>query len=251
MGKLAVALLTELLVVIPIALGGRFHGHFSYRQYYDNHVNDGRMTNPTTATYETAKESYDEPEDTYASENSPGSSDLWQARSGGDNYVQVPRCTHMGQTFCEDVPDYPQDFVNRMIAKNSSLLSYAQEDVIGLAPRSDVEEEPLCLSTEKLITPKVGINMKNQWLYILQSNETNFRQSLRIETCREEDAKCRLIDGIAEGYVTTCKQKYIYRELAAISHGDIVHDYFRLPASCCCHVQFKADNKGVVSPNVA
>lgn len=55
-----------------------------------------------------------------------------------------------------------------------------------------------------------------------------------------------MIDGFAEGYITTCKQKYIYRELSALSdNGEIVRDYFRFPASCCCHVQFNADNGGV------
>ena len=61
---------------------------------------------------------------------------------------------------------------------------------------------------------------------------------------REQDGKCRMIDDFAEGYVTMCKQKYIYRELLAISEdGEIVRDYIRLPASCCCHVQFQALKK--------
>jgi len=62
---------------------------------------------------------------------------------------------------------------------------------------------------------------------------------------RELDAKCRIIDGvIAEGYITMCKQKFIYRELSAISEdGEIIRDYFRLPASCCCHVEFKPEFK--------
>lgn len=55
-----------------------------------------------------------------------------------------------------------------------------------------------------------------------------------------------MIDGFAEGYSTTCKQKYIYRELSALSdNGEIVRDYFSFPASCCCHVQFNVDD-GVV-----
>jgi len=62
---------------------------------------------------------------------------------------------------------------------------------------------------------------------------------------RELDAKCRIIDGlIAEGYTTICKQKFIYRELSAISEaGEIIRDFFRLPASCCCHVEFKPEFK--------
>ncbi|KYN16655.1 Protein spaetzle [Trachymyrmex cornetzi] len=166
-------------------------------------------------------------------------SEGWQVRNGG-NHTEVTRCDYTKQTFCEDVPDYPQEFVNQMLAKNSNLIHYAYEDVIALSPRLDNEEEPLCLSTERLIRPKTAINMKNQWMYIVQAGE-NFFQSIRIETCIEQDRKCRMIDDFAEGYVTMCKQKYIYRELSAISQGgDIVRDYFRLPASCCCHVHFQA-----------
>jgi len=41
-----------------------------------------------------------------------------------------------------------------------------------------------------------------------------------------------------------CKQKFIYRELSAISEdGEIIRDYFRLPASCCCHIEFKPEFK--------
>lgn len=51
-----------------------------------------------------------------------------------------------------------------------------------------------------------------------------------------------MIDGFAEGYKTICKQKFIYRELAAVgSNGNIVKDQFRFPSSCCCHVKFIGD----------
>lgn len=249
MGKFAVVLLTEIFVILPIILGARFHGHNSYKQYYDNRVNGGQFKYSTTASYVTTEKSYYNPNednslDKNANKESFGSSNVWHARIGGDNYAGVTRCDRTKQTYCEDVPNYPQAFVNQMLIKNSSLLHYAYEDVIALVPRIDNEEEPLCLSSERLIRPKAALNQRNEWLYILQADEPDFRQSLRIEACTEEDTKCRIIDGFAEGYVTTCKQKYIYRELSAISEkGEVVRDYFRLPASCCCHVQFKADNE--------
>ena len=55
----------------------------------------------------------------------------WQVRKNGDNHAEVTRCDYIKQTFCEDVPDYPQEFVNQMLAKNSSLLHYAYEDVVS------------------------------------------------------------------------------------------------------------------------
>lgn len=49
-----------------------------------------------------------------------------------------------------------------------------------------------------------------------------------------------MIDGFAEGYRTTCKQKYIYRELAAMdaNSNKIIKSQFSFPSSCCCHVKF-------------
>ncbi|XP_018367565.1 PREDICTED: uncharacterized protein LOC108764056 [Trachymyrmex cornetzi] len=238
MGKFATVFLIELLFIVGIVLGDRFHGYESYKKFYNYRVNGGRLKHPTTASYQVTKESYYDPNDMKEKVKSRFE-EGWQVRNGG-NHTEVTRCDYTKQTFCEDVPDYPQEFVNQMLAKNSNLIHYAYEDVIALSPRLDNEEEPLCLSTERLIRPKTAINMKNQWMYIVQAGE-NFFQSIRIETCIEQDRKCRMIDDFAEGYVTMCKQKYIYRELSAISQGgDIVRDYFRLPASCCCHVHFQA-----------
>lgn len=59
---------------------------------------------------------------------------------------------------------------------------------------------------------------------------------------RNDGQECNMIQGFAEGYKTSCKQKYIYRELAAVgSSGNIVKDQFRFPSSCCCHVKFIGD----------
>lgn len=63
-----------------------------------------------------------------------------------------------------------------------------------------------------------------------------------------------MIQDFAEGYKTTCKQKYVYRELAAVnSDGDVIKDSFRFPSSCCCHVRFIGDPQlrlgfGILNP---
>lgn len=257
--KFATVLLMEILV-LPIVLEARFyHGYDSYRQYYDNRINsDERLKYPL----ETSEESYyDHNNDVKEEINSRFGDDkhtnfdssfvfpddVSQARSGRGNYVNAigpaANCDHMQQTFCEDVPNYPEEFVSQALAKNSSLFHYAYNDVLTIAPRTDIsDEEPLCLVMERVIRPKTGQNLENKWRYILQSDESNFFQGVRIETCREENTKCRMIDDFAAGYITTCKQKYIYRELSAIDNGEIVRDYFRFPASCCCHIQFNAED---------
>lgn len=102
--------------------------------------------------------------------------------------------------------------------------------------------EALCLSIERVVYPKSGETINKNWLFIV--NEQNFTQGVRIETCVEEDGSCKVIDGFAEGYTTSCKQKYIYRELSALGpDGTISREYFRFPASCCCHVQFTASDE--------
>lgn len=59
---------------------------------------------------------------------------------------------------------------------------------------------------------------------------------------RNDGQECNVIKGFAENYKTTCKQKFIYRELLAVgSNGNIVKDQFRFPSSCCCHIKNTAD----------
>ncbi|XP_011175697.1 uncharacterized protein LOC105207756 isoform X2 [Solenopsis invicta] len=188
MGKFVVMLVMEFFVIMPIVFG-RYHGRYdSYKQYYDQ-INSGGPKYPTT-TYKMSKESFYDVKENMKPQFEDNSknkikgifefSDEWQPRNGGDNYASVPRCEK--QTFCEDVPNYPQAYVNQELAKNSSLLQYAYQDVIAVSPRLDNEDIPLCLSTERLILPKTAVNMQDQWMYIVQGDD-NFRQSLRIEAC--------------------------------------------------------------------
>ncbi|CAK9828194.1 Protein spaetzle [Anthophora retusa] len=147
----------------------------------------------------------------------------------------APSCR--GKTFCEDVPDYPSNFVNDAVQNNQTLRNYANVDLLDVTFRMDtVPTESLCLSSEQIVYPKTAETVNKQWLYVL--NNSNFTQGVRIETCTKEGEGCKLIGGFAEGYVTTCKQKYIYRQLAAIVDGSVSHELFRFPASCCCHVRF-------------
>ncbi|XP_076658759.1 spaetzle domain-containing protein isoform X2 [Halictus rubicundus] len=146
------------------------------------------------------------------------------------------------ETFCESVPHYPTDLVAITLEKNPHLQVHAyHEEVDSSIPHAEgPEEEALCLSTELFVYPKYGLTKSNEWKYIL--NHKNFTQSVRIETCSEQDKPCRLIEGFAAGYVSNCKQKYIYRQLMAIGQdGTISRESFRFPVNCCCHVEFQGD----------
>ncbi|KOC60739.1 Protein spaetzle, partial [Habropoda laboriosa] len=151
----------------------------------------------------------------------------------------VKNCKH--KTYCEDTPHYPTEIILLALEKNPQLRDYANSDEMDIYPQSEYEpeEEPLCVSAEKIIFPKLGVTKDSEWKYIV--NHENLVQSVRIETCLEQEKPCRVIEGFAEGYYTKCKQKYIYRQLLAVTtDGSINHESFRFPASCCCHIEFQA-----------
>ena len=173
---------------------------------------------------------------------------------------QVPSCK--GSTYCLTADNYPEDLVNNAIQQNENLKYLASVDIIPeviVANRLDVANEvTLCLATEHVIYPQGGETKDNQWKFIV--NQDNFKQGVRIEECVAENASCSTIGDIAEGYKTSCKQKYVYRQLASIlTNGTIAQDTFRFASSCCCHVSFTAspytrmgvnmqDQKSQVSP---
>ncbi|XP_076247306.1 uncharacterized protein LOC143187155 [Calliopsis andreniformis] len=152
---------------------------------------------------------------------------------------QVPSCK--GSTYCENVDSYPEHLVNNALLQNESIKYFAGEDVVPeVVQRIDVMDDvPLCASMEQVIYPQTAENKNNQWKFI--ANQENFKQGVRIEKCLEENTKCSMIGGGAEGYKTSCKQKYVYRQLASISNGTVVPDTFRFPSSCCCHASFTAN----------
>ena len=157
---------------------------------------------------------------------------------------QVPSCK--GSTYCVTADNYPEDLVNNAIQQNGNLKYLASVDIIPdvvITNRLDVTDEvPLCLATEHVIYPQGGETKDNQWKFIV--NQDNFKQGVRIEECVTENASCSAIGGLAEGYKTSCKQKYVYRQLASIlTNGTVIQDNFRFASSCCCHVSFTPNTR--------
>ncbi|XP_018401437.1 PREDICTED: protein spaetzle [Cyphomyrmex costatus] len=161
----------------------------------------------------------------------------------------LPTLTCRKSTFCENVADYPRQLVNAAIQQNTSLRFLESVDTVdSMSDVGDVEqridtvarESVLCPIREQVVYPQTAQNKENQWLFIV--NQDDLKQGIRIEVCLNEGQKCNMVEGFAEGYKTSCKQKYIYRELAAVgSDGNIFKDQFRFPSSCCCHVKFTGD----------
>ncbi|EZA51456.1 Protein spaetzle [Ooceraea biroi] len=157
-------------------------------------------------------------------------------------FVPSPTSVCENSTYCEEVSNYPRQLVNAAIARNASLRFLGSID-----PLSDIEQRidsaddsPLCRYREQMIYPQSAKNKENQWLFVV--NQDNLKQGIRIEVCMNDGQECSMIQDFAEGYKTSCKQKYIYRELAAVgSDGNVIKDSFRFPSSCCCHVKFVGD----------
>jgi len=144
-------------------------------------------------------------------------------------------------TFCENVTDYPRQLVNAAIARNASLRFLESVDPMpDIEQRIDATDESICRFREQVVYPQTAQNKEKQWLFIV--NQDDLKQGIRIEVCLNDGQECNMIEGFAEGYKTICKQKFIYRELAAVGNdGNIVKDQFRFPSSCCCHIKFIGD----------
>ncbi|KMQ91465.1 protein spaetzle [Lasius niger] len=93
---------------------------------------------------------------------------------------------------------------------------------------------------EHLVYPQTAQNKEKQWLFVV--NLDGLKQRIRVEVCMNDGQECNVIKGFAENYKTSCKQKFIYRELLAVgSNGNIIKDQFRFPSSCCCHIRNTGD----------
>ncbi|XP_015588412.1 uncharacterized protein LOC107264549 isoform X2 [Cephus cinctus] len=160
--------------------------------------------------------------------------------SQAHRFVPGPASICKDNTYCEHSPDYPEGYIQTAIREQENLKYFTGVDeVVNIIQRIDspLEDTQLCVSTEQVIIPKSAENREKQWRYIV--NHGNVTQGVRIEKCQNEDSECRIFDSVPNGYKTSCKQKYIYRQLMALmANGSVSPDLFRFPASCCCHAKF-------------
>lgn len=99
----------------------------------------------------------------------------------------APRCAD-GKTFCEHLDTYPLYHIQDVLRKNPSLYSsFWGKDEVPLDIINRVagdEERFLCSSIERTIFPNVAKNKNQKWKYVINQPEGNYRQGIRIETCR-------------------------------------------------------------------
>ncbi|KAI4491891.1 hypothetical protein M0804_003283 [Polistes exclamans] len=148
--------------------------------------------------------------------------------------IILPTCQN--EIFCEDVPNYPEEFVKAKLRTTKGLFGVV--DILtnktdDFAVRTDVNEVVLCVSNEKIIFPKTAKSVNGEWLFIVQ-NGKEFAQAVRIEVCMSDSQPCRFF---SEEKMAVCKQTYIYRELVAVKDNNLKSDFFRFPANCCCNIK--------------
>lgn len=147
-------------------------------------------------------------------------------------------CQQDGKSFCTDVPHYPEKQVETQLrSKLSEFNILFGDDVysqpINISQRMSPGEDSLCKSVERIIYPKAGESKALGWMYIV--NQQNYTQAVKIEECVNADKPCMFSEHFPNGYVTSCKQNFIYRQLVAINKsGDVVKDSFKLPSCCKC-----------------
>lgn len=95
----------------------------------------------------------------------------------------VPRGCSDDSVICATKDDYPEDYVNNLVAANADKLTeFFSDDIVPeVVQRVDSADEPLCASKEVVIYPTVGQTQQNSWAFII--NNANYSQGVRVEQC--------------------------------------------------------------------
>lgn len=99
---------------------------------------------------------------------------------------EPPKCAH-GSTFCEELDDYPYQYVRRILnAKNVHRDMFGIDEGLIEHRIGDFEDNFLCKSINRLVFPKAAKNINNEWKFIInQGSHEEYVQGIRIETCDE------------------------------------------------------------------
>lgn len=163
-------------------------------------------------------------------------------------------------SFCEDVDDYPIDEIREALKTRSDEYKdlFNSIDTIigpdeGLTERkmyndeSDLGlEESICRSVSRIIYPKKAKNRNNRWMYVV--NDVEFTQVINAEICESDGGQCKYLDyNLPPGMQSTCKQKYAYKKLLAMTQkGErMVADVFQFPSCCSCFVKNTIESRNI------
>lgn len=159
----------------------------------------------------------------------------------------ISTCAGHYDLFCSSGDNYPIDYVQFILQKHWHMLSFAfhndaidpEESTIDSIVQTETE---MCNTQDEIIYPTSAQNMNGKNLFILNTPE--HQQGVRVSMCRAKNEECQV--SLQFLYRSQCEQRYVYRELLALSSDGVpIKDKFKFPAFCTCKVYY--DNN--INPN--
>lgn len=158
--------------------------------------------------------------------------------------LDAPKCATTGQTYCEQVDEYPAQHINDLM-NISSIRQMLQNDIAADQPveltsrigKSSIDDElAVCRSRMAIIYPRMALTVDNHWSYII--NQELHTQGVHVMLCMP-DEHCDLGQFLVNGYVSMCKQRYDKRLLLSIDrNGQPRQTYFHMPSHCECVLKY-------------
>lgn len=146
--------------------------------------------------------------------------------------ASVRKCADEFGMFCTTHTGYPLDYVEYLLEKHVNVLGYAFGSDNQYAASKKSTESDLCASHSEVIYPTTGVTADGKELFIFNTRKQ--KQGVMISVCANEGASCH-DTGENFTYRTQCEQRYIYRELLALSvEGVPIKEKFKFPAFCTC-----------------
>lgn len=149
-------------------------------------------------------------------------------------------CAEQGQTYCEDVDQYPAKLIATLMSDEELqklLNDSVDENSLKMSSRFRYGYEDLrrCQSRTQTIYPRVAIANDNRWKLII--NVGPHRQGVIVELCDGAN-QCPIASILPNGYRAQCKQMFDKQRLLSVEEEDgrevIRRDYFRMPSHCEC-----------------
>lgn len=146
--------------------------------------------------------------------------------------ASVKKCADIFELFCTNYYDgYPLEYMQYLLKKHSNMLGYAFASDNQYVTHEKTAESDLCASHNEVIYPTTGLTADGNELYIFNTHK--HKQGVMISVCVNSGASCHDSDNFA--YRTQCEQRYIYRELLALSsEGVPIKEKFKFPSFCTC-----------------
>lgn len=146
--------------------------------------------------------------------------------------ASVKKCAYEYETFCLNYYEgYPLKYMEYLLKKHSNMLNYYAFASDNLHVTSEPTESDLCASHSKVIYPTTAMTADGTELHIF--NTPKHKQGVMISVCVNKDTSCHHSENFT--HRTRCEQRYVYRELLALSpEGVPIKEKFKFPSFCSC-----------------